>query len=297
MCFHTFSESKRTHNDDSIGYQPNGDVIGKTILQPLHLCAVRLKALHDVGAMLIDTRSPIEFAAGHLPGSINLPFARRTFPTYAIAFLENTTPFYLLINSADVDDAITDLRLIGLDQVTGYFEPQAMEEWSMLTGEMLETLDMIDAQTVARQIRQGEVTVIDVRTASEYAAGNLPCARNIALNHLLERIAEVPTDRPVILYCKSGLRSTIAASLLREQGRTNLFNLQGGFQAWSDAALPVIDRSMPSTMIKHRRPTTPIPARRPLQPQTAYEYDVTTLPYWMEFSPQQASQLVTNRKP
>jgi hydroxyacylglutathione hydrolase len=265
-----------------------GAQVAKSADQPPKLDVVRLAQLQYAGAMIVDTRSPAEFTRGHVPGSINLPFASRTFPTYAGSFLDNATPFYLIIGPAEVADAVKDLRLIGLNGVAGYFAPQVVEEWSHLTGEPLAVLEAIEVEMAAGLIRSGEATVIDVRSASEFAAGHLPRARNVVLNHILEQIEEIPMDRMVILNCKSGFRSTIAASLLRSQGRTNVFNLHGGLQMWMDAQLPVVDGTTPTANIRHRQSTRPKPARRrsPAPPVTPY-FDPANLPYWMEFSPQQ----------
>jgi len=74
--------------------------------------------------------------------------------------------------------------------------------------------------------------VIDVRHDGEWNEGHLPSAIHIPLGHLAERIAEVPDDKPVVVHCQGGGRSSIAASLLQKMGRKNVANLAGGYKAW-----------------------------------------------------------------
>lgn len=81
--------------------------------------------------------------------------------------------------------------------------------------------------------------VIDVRTAEEFASGYVPGAMNIPHDQLAFRLAEVPKDRPVVLYCRSGRRAGIAAGLLAANGHERLMHLQGDMPAWIERGRPV----------------------------------------------------------
>jgi len=80
---------------------------------------------------------------------------------------------------------------------------------------------------------------IDVRTPEEYAAGHVKGAKLIPLQELEERLAEVPHDKRVYLYCHSGKRSAAAANILVRAGFTNIENIDGGITAWQDAGYPI----------------------------------------------------------
>jgi rhodanese-related sulfurtransferase len=80
--------------------------------------------------------------------------------------------------------------------------------------------------------------LVDVRTAQEFAAGHIAGAVNIDVQTLPARIRELPTDRPVILYCRSGKRSATAAQILRRAGYNNVRDL-GGILEWSAQGLPL----------------------------------------------------------
>jgi len=75
--------------------------------------------------------------------------------------------------------------------------------------------------------------LIDVREPNEYKSGYIPGARNIPLSQLNRRLAEIPQDRDLFLYCRSGMRSTNAARILHKHGYTKLSHLKGGIGAWS----------------------------------------------------------------
>ncbi len=80
---------------------------------------------------------------------------------------------------------------------------------------------------------------IDVRTPEEYAAGHIPGAKLIPLDEIEKRISEIPRDKQVYLYCRSGRRSAKAAEILAKHGFANIENVQGGFLAWQAAGFPV----------------------------------------------------------
>ena len=79
------------------------------------------------------------------------------------------------------------------------------------------------------------VTVIDIRNPGERDFGVIPAALSIPLAQLRIRLADVPTDKPIVVHCAGGWRSTVAASLLRAQGFDNVTDLTGGYNAWAEA--------------------------------------------------------------
>ena len=75
--------------------------------------------------------------------------------------------------------------------------------------------------------------VLDVRTPQEYAEGHVPGAVNVPYDQLASRLADVPRDKDVVLYCKSGRRAGIAADVLAANGYTRLSHLEGDMPAWA----------------------------------------------------------------
>lgn len=72
---------------------------------------------------------------------------------------------------------------------------------------------------------------------------HMPGSMNVPLNHLQERINEVPRDRRIAVHCAGGYRSSIAVSILHQHGITNLIEIAGGLAAWDAAGLPVVSET------------------------------------------------------
>lgn len=85
------------------------------------------------------------------------------------------------------------------------------------------------------QFREGyrKAQLIDVREPNEFEGGHILGARNIPLTQLKNRLREIRPDKPVYLYCQSGMRSSRAAAMLHRKGYKELSHLQGGFKKWS----------------------------------------------------------------
>ena len=93
---------------------------------------------------------------------------------------------------------------------------------------------------LARQAKgDPSLFVLDVRTAEEFAAGHVPGAINVPYDQVASHLAEIPKDKDVVLYCKSGRRAGLAAEVLRASGYTKLEHLQGDMQAWLQDGRPV----------------------------------------------------------
>ncbi len=205
--------------------------------RPPHLPPAHLAELVRSGAVLVDTRRPADFAAGFVPGCLNITLDR-SFNTYAGWLLDYERPYYLLVEENSLDEAVTALLRIGLDNLAGFFSLAAIDAWPQQTGLPLATLPQVPPEEAVGPVTAGSVGVLDVRNSSEFTEGHLAPARHIPLGYIPDRLNEIPRDRPLLIYCQSGHRSTIAASLLAKQGFDQLLNLRGGFQAWTAANLP-----------------------------------------------------------
>jgi hydroxyacylglutathione hydrolase len=93
---------------------------------------------------------------------------------------------------------------------------------------------------VAQQLERGKVTLIDVRNLSEWDEEHIPGAQHIMLGYLGERAVEIQADRPVVVQCRIGIRSSIGVSILKAKGFENVINLQGGIEGWQSADLPIV---------------------------------------------------------
>lgn len=99
--------------------------------------------------------------------------------------------------------------------------------------------DAVDVATVYSLQDSADVFLLDVREPDEYAAGHIPGITLIPMGEVAARLSEIPTDREVIVTCRTGNRSGQVADFLREQGFSNVHNMEGGIVAWEEAGYPV----------------------------------------------------------
>ncbi|MGI9076804.1 MAG: rhodanese-like domain-containing protein, partial [Gemmatimonadaceae bacterium] len=220
--------------------------------RPERLPQTRLDGLLESGALVVDTRQATDYAAGHVPGTINITL-NQSFNTWAGWLIRYDRAFYLIIDehcTDCVDEAVRDLAMVGLDRVAGYFGSEVVAGWAA-SGRELATIPQITSTELAKRLRTGEVSVLDVRGRAEWEGGHLPGVKNIPVGYLTDRLDEIPRDKPVVVHCQSGARSAIAASLLHARGLTGVINLTGGFAAWQEAGHPVevTDRTLPGQAI------------------------------------------------
>jgi hydroxyacylglutathione hydrolase len=208
--------------------------------RPPRLDAARLGEVASGPGVVVDIRPAAAFAAGHVPGTINIPLAR-SFATWAGSLVPYDRDVYLVAGETGdegIDEALRELRTIGLDRVAGYFDQDAVDAWAG-AGRRLDAVPQTTPAQLAADLAAGTVAVVDVRGQSEWEAGHLPGVPNVPLGQLTDRLAELPRDRPLVVHCQGGTRSAIAASVLRARGVTNVVNLTGGFAEWEAGGHPV----------------------------------------------------------
>jgi rhodanese-related sulfurtransferase len=99
---------------------------------------------------------------------------------------------------------------------------------------------MTQEQLLEHQAKHpGHLVVLDVRTPEEFAAGHVPGAKNVPYDLVAARLGEIPRDKDVVLYCKSGRRAGLAADVLAANGYTRLSHLEGDMTAWVANGRPV----------------------------------------------------------
>ncbi len=208
--------------------------------RPKHLPAHALRDLTHAGAIVVDTRSALEYAAGHVPGTLNIPLDSG-FTTWAGWLLPFDRDIHLLVDATAcahcVDAAVRDLAMVGLDRVAGVLGMDALTTWTLDGGE-LATVQQTTPAEVARVLGSEDTVVVDVRGRAEWEAGHLPGAENIPVGLLSDRIDELRGRERVVVHCQAGARSAIAASVLEAHGLTSVSNMSGGYVGWQHAGLP-----------------------------------------------------------
>jgi hydroxyacylglutathione hydrolase len=190
------------------------------------------------GAIVVDTRPADEYAAGHLARTMNIPLDR-SFLNWAGSLIPSESVIMLVGTESALPEAARDLALIGLDHVVGIAGVQALDAWRR-DGETFTNVPETGVAEVASRLRAAHLTLIDVRHASEWAAGHIPDALHVPLSALPARIDSIPRDKPVVVHCQHGQRAIIAAGVLQAAGFKNIECLRGGFAAWQAAGQTVI---------------------------------------------------------
>ncbi|WP_031190793.1 MULTISPECIES: MBL fold metallo-hydrolase [Streptomyces] len=182
-----------------------------------------LAACRDAGAVLLDSRPLAAYTEAHFTGSLHTSLDTR-FAEYAGSVVEPGTPIVLISDPGTESEARLRLARIGYDHVLGHVPDPAAE--------LARRPDLVTRthRLAAGEVPPGDAQLIDVRNPSEYAAGALPNAVNLPLATLPTSCATLDPDRPVVLYCRSGSRSVIAAALLEARGFRDVRDIVGGYE-------------------------------------------------------------------
>ncbi len=207
-------------------------VLGEQTL-PEKLAVDSLPSLVEDGAFVIDTNKPSNFADGHVAGTINIEISN--LASWTGWFVNYDKPVYLVTGRNELERVVRILHEIGVDNIAGYFDADEVAA----AGMNAQIYREVPAAELADPILNNEVTLIDVRAQTEWDEGRLPNAQHIMLGYLKERADEVVNGKPIVVQCRSGNRSAIAASVLQAAGAENVINMTGGYRDWNKAGLPI----------------------------------------------------------
>ncbi len=190
--------------------------------------------LHELveETLVIDARPLRAFANGHLPGTVNVPQTSSSFSTYVGWYVDYEKPTYLIAEEGEISRLLTELRAIGVDFIPGYFTPDWVENCDG-------RIQYVTPNQAQDMLNNGGAYLLDVRGKSEYDEGHVPGAFHIPMGYVPAHAAELPRDIPLIVQCGGGTRSQVVASLLQRGGFTNVLNIDGGFEGWEAAHLPI----------------------------------------------------------
>jgi hydroxyacylglutathione hydrolase len=221
-----FASMKRINRDTQAAATP-------TPPEPRELGIDEIESALKDGAVIVDTRPREKFAAGHIPGTLNIP-RNKSFLNWSGALIPDRSALYL-ITDAESDEAVkllvSDLAKIGLAPKPGYFGHRIFSDWTSAHRE-LEQVRQLDATQLRDSASDRKVQIVDVRGPDEWRRGHLPGAIHIPLAALPDRMGELNAAAPIVLHCKGGGRSAIATSLLQAHGMDNVSNLAGGYEDW-----------------------------------------------------------------
>ena len=222
-----------------------------------HVLAQGMKALtaeafeqlaEQSGALILDTRTNSDFAKGFIPQSVNIGLSGDFAPWVGAMIVDVNQPILLVTDAGVEEEAVTRLSRVGFDHVLGHLAG-GFQTW-MNAGKEIDTVNRITASQFAEEIEDKEVTVIDVRKESEYAAEHINDAYSKPLAYINEWINTIDPTQHFYIHCAGGYRSMIAASILQARGYRNFTEIEGGFGAIAQTSVPKTDFVCQSKVLK-----------------------------------------------
>ena len=189
---------------------------------------------YNEGMKIIDTRSNMEFAKAYVPNSLNI-VGGNAFSTWMGWFMNYDESFVLICEDNKIEDLTRKLMRIGLDNIHGYYSPADLEE----LGLELKKGDFIDLEAFKKELTKENVQILDVRNQSEVDGGLVEGATHVFVGHIEDNLDKLDKNKPTVIYCQAGARSTIAYTILERNGFTQLKNYMGGMKEWKSQNLPL----------------------------------------------------------
>ncbi|HXJ85423.1 MAG TPA: rhodanese-like domain-containing protein [Candidatus Binatia bacterium] len=208
-------------------------------LPPLRAIEPReLERMLQEGEMALDVRPGDEFAAAHVPGSVNIALSGQ-FASWAGTVLGLTAhPALIADTEPQIEEARLRLARVGMEALDGYLAG-GIAAWRASGLPIAKTVQ-ISAEELHSQIQAAALQVLDVRRQFEWDAGHIEGAAWWPLDNFKVSPPEINREAPLAVHCKGGYRSMIASSLLERAGFHHVLNVQGGFDAWQQAKFPFV---------------------------------------------------------
>ncbi len=204
--------------------------------KPFSLLAFE-EEMHEQNMIVIDTRMPYAYAGSHIPDSVSLWLGGTSvYPGWL--FDTNQYIIFILEHQSDIDIAASRFRRLGFDNMCGYL-CGGMNQWQN-AGKTFHSNKTISAQETKERFAKGEVMLLDVRDPPEWTEdGYVEGATRIFFADLPQKTAKLPKDKPIVVTCSVGNRSSIALSMLERAGFEDVSNMLGGLTAWTNLGFPV----------------------------------------------------------
>lgn len=186
----------------------------------------------DAGAMLVDGRTPEEFAQGHLRQAVNVGLEGR-YAEFAGSVIPSDIDIVLFVDPGFELEGKNRLARIGFDRVIGYVD----EPFKVMLDHQdeVQVASRLTAKAFDERSRSiDDLQIVDVRNPGELAEGTIAGSVNIPVGQIPGRVDELDVTRPTVVYCAGGYRSSVAASLLRQKGFVDVSDIIGGYGAWAE---------------------------------------------------------------
>jgi rhodanese-related sulfurtransferase len=227
------------------GYTAIDEVMerGAQALRPAAFEAVA----NEHGALILDVRSKEKFVKGFVPNSIFIGLDGSFAPWVGALITDLQQPILIVAPEGREEETVTRLARVGYDNALGYLRG-GIPAW-IAAGREVDTIETISLKTFAKRFKENpNLSVLDVRKPSEWEAEHLENSQNFPLDFINAHMHEIQREQSYHLHCRSGYRSTVAASILKARGFQEMVNVQANFAEFSDVDLPLTAFVCPSTL-------------------------------------------------
>lgn len=197
------------------------------------------------GALILDTRSKDDFAAGFIPNSIFIGIDGGFAPWVGALVLDLTQPILIVADAGKEEEVVTRLARVGYDNALGYLEG-GFAAWKT-AGKETDSVENVTPEELVTKVAEGKV--LDVRQTGEYISEHADGAINMPLTNINDMMDKLDKDTKYFVHCASGYRSIIAASILQSRGIRNIANITDGFKGMKNTSLECTDYVCPSTIL------------------------------------------------
>lgn len=214
--------------------------------KPLNAAAFELVA-NETRALVLDTRTALDFAHGFIPNSINIGLDGNFAQMVGELIPDIQQQILVVAEEGKEYDAMIRLSRVGYDNTIGYLKG-GFSTWKQ-AGKEVDNVHRISAKQLEEKYEDEAIIIVDVRKKSEYDAEHFIGAINIPLHTINEHLAEFPKDKAFAIHCAGGYRSMIAASILKQRGWNNFVEVAGGFKAIALTSIPKTQYVCPTTLL------------------------------------------------
>jgi len=203
-------------------------------------------AANSTDALVLDVRAKEEFVRGFIPNSIFIGLDGTFAPWVGALITDLKQPILLVTPEGKAKEAVRRLARVGYDNTIGYLEG-GIKAW-IEEGKEIDRISSIDASAFATAYKNNDtIKILDVRKPGEWSSEHLETAQHFPLDFINQHMSEIKHGQEYYLHCRSGYRSTIAASILKARGFEQLINVQSSLDEIKEAGMKTTDYVCPST--------------------------------------------------
>ena len=212
------------------------------------LTPAQVQELMDGGTYVVDTRSPAEYGAGHIPGSINIQMSSGEFEQRVGWILPDDSRIILVTDTAaEAHKCLYNMAFIAMAGFVDGFLEDGIDQW-LAAGMPTETVSQLSVQRLRVRLGEG-IQLLDARETDEWDEGHIRGAQGMSYTSLVPQL-DIPASidaltfdksQPVAVICATGNRSNTAIGVMRRHGYVKLYNVTGGMEAWENAGHEMLD--------------------------------------------------------